>query len=147
MRMYKTEGIILCFFFIALRCPLGVLRKQLEAMLSIWHIENTIAKVFTSNPENTNTKVMIHDIANPTIEHAKKPITRCWRVSLGQSESYDEDGSENIESFVGYAPVSSFPMLKTLDCLNYIQIIFETPQIIKYSTNANNKHHALNDRG
>lgn len=84
IKMYNTDGIMRCFFFIAFKWPDGVERKQLEAMLSTWHRQNKIANAFTSNPENTNTKVTIHDITKPTTEQAKKPYILCLYESLGQ---------------------------------------------------------------
>lgn len=80
MSMYNVEGIILCFFFIAFRCPFGVDKKQLAAMFNTWQNENMTANVLTSNPENTNTNVKINDIKKPVIEHAKNPITLCFHV-------------------------------------------------------------------
>jgi hypothetical protein len=59
----------------------------------------------TSKPENTNTNVIIHDKAKPTIEHARKPITLCCKVNFGHIWSLDEPGRVNIESFVGSFPV------------------------------------------
>lgn len=41
--MYATEGIILCFFFMAFKCPEGVDRKQLPAMFKTWQTEKIIA--------------------------------------------------------------------------------------------------------
>lgn len=77
IRMYKTDGIIRCFFFIAFKWPFGVDKKQLAAIFSIWQMENIIANDFTSNPEKTNTKVMIHDRRNPVIEQTKNPMILC----------------------------------------------------------------------
>lgn len=75
--IYATEGIILCFFFMAFKCPEGVDRKQLPAMFKTWQTEKIIAQTFTSKEENTKMKVRIHEIKNPTIEQAKNPMILC----------------------------------------------------------------------
>jgi hypothetical protein len=72
--MYTIDGIILCFFFIAFRCPDGVDKKQLPAILRICPKEYTTANTATSNSEKTKTSETINDMMLPIAAQAIHPI-------------------------------------------------------------------------